>query len=473
MVGTDPVVRVCLTVPVAVVGEDVAHMPVLAGADLQGQYAGRFQSRLAIAFGQRQQSQASPIAMLWMFAFFEQAGYRDSGSRTDVLPPVNQPLRCPFHVRLVCGRHMFWNGTETAASTIADMAGDALPAMENFDGASGDTRFQYLSDQGMRYAIAMPLYFNVIVDVGLDTLEVGHFIALQWQGQQRWRIERREGAGAAAGEFLEWPLIELFQQWHDRVVDFMHASEWLMPQARHDPAFDDLHCRLHLCFVLGMVRTRRENRGAVMAREVEHRAVAAWLVAIGVRDQRPRIIGNDELGHAAIKTQCACRRLKPIGHRFTGRGAGECVAGGAHRRNEDMGAAAIAQCKGGAGEINEQLLAGAVDLAHRALELLGKAPVVVAELRIAVGLAVRVVCPVFFPQQHQRHALAAQLLMEAAEVRLNMLARFPGRDLQPLLKGNFVTALYCRPVQTRYCGEPHIFGDDTFGNAQHSGNLLV
>ena len=90
---------------------------------------------------------------------------------------------------------------------------------------------------------------------------------------------------------------------HDRVVDFMHASELLMPQARHDPAFDDLHCRLHLCFVLGMVGARRENRGTVMAREVEHRVVAAWLVAIGVRDQRPRIIGNDERGHAAIKAQ--------------------------------------------------------------------------------------------------------------------------------------------------------------------------
>lgn len=76
---------------------------------------------------------------------------------------------------------MFWNGTETAASTIPDMAGDALSAMENFDGASSDARFQYLSDQGVRYAVAMPLDFNVIVDMGLDGLEVGHFIALQWQ----------------------------------------------------------------------------------------------------------------------------------------------------------------------------------------------------------------------------------------------------------------------------------------------------
>ena len=62
-----------------------------------------------------------------------------------------------------------------------------------------------------------------------------------------------------------------------------------------------------------------------------------------------------------------------------------------------MSAAAIGACDGGFGVIDEQLLAGAVDLAHRALELPGEAPLVVAEPVVDVGLALGVVGAVFFP----------------------------------------------------------------------------
>jgi hypothetical protein len=54
-----------------------------------------------------------------------------------------------------------------------------------------------------------------------------------------------------------------------------------------------------------------------------------------------------------------------------------------------VGTAAVDQFDGGPGEIDEQLLAGTVDLAHGALELPGKAPVILAELGIGVGVAIR------------------------------------------------------------------------------------
>jgi hypothetical protein len=62
------------------------------------------------------------------------------------------------------------------------------------------------------------------------------------------------------------------------------------------------------------------------------------------------------------------------------------------------------------GVVDKQLLAGAVGLAHHQIELAGPVTVVVAEP--AVGEALRVGDAVLFPQQHQRHAGPAQLLVD-------------------------------------------------------------
>jgi hypothetical protein len=123
--------------------------------------------------------------------------------------------------------------------------------------------------------------------------------------------------------------------------------------------------------------------------------------------------------------------------------------------------------------VDEQLLAGAVDLAHRSLELLGEAPVVFAELRVAVGLAIGVIGTVFFPQQHQRHALAAQFLMQAAVVRLNMVPWALRRNQQAPLERRFVGALYSRPVQAGGSGQAKLFGDGGLRQAQRGGDLPV
>jgi hypothetical protein len=113
-----------------------------------------------------------------------------------------------------------------------------------------------------------------------------------------------------------------------------------------------------------MIGARRQNRGAVVARKVEHRVVAARFVSVSVCDQRTRVVGHDELRHASVKAQCARRRFKPVRHRLAGRCVGKGVAGGAHCGDEDVGSSAVGQCDCRAGVVDEQLLAGAVDLSH-------------------------------------------------------------------------------------------------------------
>ena len=64
MLGTDPVASRCGRALVAVVHQDVAHVAVLAGTDLQCEHAARFKSGLAETLSQRQQTQAGAVAML-------------------------------------------------------------------------------------------------------------------------------------------------------------------------------------------------------------------------------------------------------------------------------------------------------------------------------------------------------------------------------------------------------------------------
>jgi len=222
-----------------------------------------------------------------------------------------------------------------------------------------------------------------------------------------------------------------------------------------------------------MAWTRRQDRGAVVAREVEHGVVAARLIAVGVGDHRLRIVGHDQLRHAADEGERARRRVKPIAHRLARRGAGVGVARRAQRGHEDVRARAVGQRDRRAGVVDEQLLAGAVDLAHRTLELLGEAPIVLAELRVAIGVALGVIGAVLLPQQHQRHAFAVQLLVQAAVVGLHMVARPFRRHQQAPFERGLVDALHARPIEAGGGGQANILGDDALRNAQRGSNLLV
>jgi hypothetical protein len=91
--------------------------------------------------------------------------------------------------------------------------------------------------------------------------------------------------------------------------------------------------------------------------------------------------------------------------------------------HKDMRAASGGQRQRGAGKVDKQLLASAVDLTHRALQSFRERLVVLAELRIAVGLPVGKFSLVLLPQQRQCHALAAQLLMDASVVGLGVGGR--------------------------------------------------
>ena len=69
----------------------------------------------------------------------------------------------------------------------------------------------------------------------------------------------------------------------------------------------------------------------------------------------------------ALERQRPGHRAQPGALALVGGGAGKGVAGRAHGRDEDLGARAVGQCQRGAGVVDEQLLAGALDALEAAL----------------------------------------------------------------------------------------------------------
>jgi len=112
-----------------------------------------------------------------------------------------------------------------------------------------------------------------------------------------------------------------------------------------------------------------------------------------------------------------------------------------------------------------------VDLAHGTLEGFGVSAVVLTELRIAVDVRIGVALAVFLPQQHQRHALAAQLLMHLGEVRGDKTAGTHNHTQQAVMQFGFAHGLDLGPVQALVTGKFDVLGDNAFGEAQRGSNV--
>src|SRR3974390_3557285 len=81
---------------IAPVAQDVAHVAVVPGAQLQRQRAGGLHAQRPIALGQTEQAQTAAVAVLRMAEAAQQLGDEVPGVRADAGAPVDQPLGRPL-----------------------------------------------------------------------------------------------------------------------------------------------------------------------------------------------------------------------------------------------------------------------------------------------------------------------------------------------------------------------------------------
>ena len=133
---------------------------------------GRFQAGVAVALGQALEPDAGAVGLLGMTAG-EDGGDQGGGVRSDLLGPADEAVGCPFAHPAVLVGHMLCCGRVAPRVRRANMAGDALAAMEALDGAGRQSDVELAADERVRDRAVVPVDLDVVVDVRPDGLPLG------------------------------------------------------------------------------------------------------------------------------------------------------------------------------------------------------------------------------------------------------------------------------------------------------------
>ena len=198
-----------------------------------------------------------------------------------------------------------------------------------------------------------------------------------------------------------------------------------------------------------------------MLGEVGVGGVGVGLEAMRPGDRGAQIVGHHDLGDAGEEVQRPHVRGAPVGERLGPGRLGEGVVRCPEDCDEDL---CVTQFPGGAvddghavaGVVDEQLLAGAVGLAHHHVEAPTPRSVAFAELAVLKPLGVDGL--VLVPQQREGDALAPALSVHAGPVRNRAFvsSRHRGGGEQPPFERALVELFGQRPGQPGGLGSVNV-----------------
>lgn len=185
----------------------------------------------------------------------------------------------------VSSRHVLRQRFEVAFAVTAGMACDPLALGQHFDGVARDAQFHLLTDEGMRHAVIVVFVFDVVIDINASSLPFGEH---EWGVRKRPQvrcIEQFEGFPAAAGEFLEWAIVERRQQFSNGGIEFGDREEAPVTKPGQYPALDHLNADFDLGFILRLSGSGWQDHRAVVVGEfsggsIERRFVSAALLTM-------------------------------------------------------------------------------------------------------------------------------------------------------------------------------------------------
>jgi hypothetical protein len=290
------------------------------------------------------------------------------GGHTNALAPVNQPLGRPLHVRAVGRRQVLATVVKPPLWALRLWAATRWPRCSNSTTVCRDAQLHHLPDQGLRHAVTVPIELDVVVDVHAHGPEHRELPGLQRQRLQCRCIQISANALARLpGSFWNRLAVELVQQRDYGLVDDRPRWQTLVAQAHQiQRSTTCTPILLWLCpagGVGGRAAPRCRSGAQSPATVSLARAHTGW----GWRSWLG-VVGHDELGHAAKEGQGPWRNHPASRPWSRAAWHSEGIARRTQCRHKDVGTAAIGEAHRGAGKVDEQLLAGAVDLAHRALE---------------------------------------------------------------------------------------------------------
>ena len=150
------------------------------------------------------------------------------------------PLRCPGGEASMGARHVLGHGGVAPVGGSAQMAGDALSAMENLDRSIGEAGPQLLSQQGVRHRVVMLVDLDVVVETGAALLPLGVDVRLGREIEERGAVELLEQLPPARSKMAGDAAIELVEELADGGVGLGQGEQPAVPELGQDPSLDDL-----------------------------------------------------------------------------------------------------------------------------------------------------------------------------------------------------------------------------------------
>ncbi len=206
-------------------------------------------------------------------------------------------------------------------------------------------------------------------------------------------------------------------------------------------------------------------------------AVEVGLVAVGAGDGARQVVGDHDAGSATKVREGVHVGGDPVAQLLRGGRLGVGVAARPEHGHEELRAGDHPRlCAGDrqplAGEVDEELLAGLVLLAHDDVDAPAPAAVVLAVL--AVLVARREALLVLHPQQLQGDAGLAQLALDLGEVG-HRAARAAGRRgaEEPCLELCVADAVGQRPGEAGRLRAAQMVGHGSVGHAQGGADLAA
>ena len=111
-----------------------------------------------------------------------------------------------------------------AAALALRMRGYTLTAQEDFDSCLRMAHVDLLACVAVRDRVIVLIELDVIVDADTRNLPLCVLIRPFWQRPKCRAIEFLEGAAAATGQLLEWPVVQFDEQRGDCAIGFVEAE---------------------------------------------------------------------------------------------------------------------------------------------------------------------------------------------------------------------------------------------------------
>ena len=153
----------------------------------------------------------------------------------------------------------------------------------------------------------------MIVETDPAQTPFGIFVRLGRQRLQRRAVELEEQIAAADPQASHGARIEISDPLADHLVQLGEREKAAVAPPCQDPARDHQHPDFDLCLVARLAGARRQDRRAIMDRQIEIGAVEAGLVPVGAGDADLRVVGHQLRRYAAREGERPGLRTDPVG----------------------------------------------------------------------------------------------------------------------------------------------------------------